>query len=193
MQDITKYNAQIIHAFWIKDDSAILKFYNELWPRVRSFILKTGGTEDQAKDIMQEATTALYINIKQKKFENRPKTSIATYFIQLCKYRWYDVLKSAHLSKTDSINVLENDLTVQQEDDLENQIDQIQHFSQLHHIIKMLDKRCKEILRDFYWKKRSLSEIALDNNLTVASTKNAKYRCMTRLKKLFHTKKALGV
>ncbi len=48
-----------------------------------------------------------------------------------------------------------------------------------------LGERCQEILRRFYYEKQSMKEIAEVFQLTEASAKNEKYRCMQRLNKLF--------
>ncbi len=192
MSDIKKYNDSIIEAFLKKDDKTILRFYEEQWIKVRSVISKMGGNEDQAKDIMQEATTALYINIKKNKYKNRSDVSISTYFVQLCKFRWYDLSKSAHFSKSQSINTNEQLMLMNYEEEYTKQIDLIERNNQLHRTIDLLNQKCKSILLDFYWKKMSMAEIAKTYKMTIESAKNAKYRCMNRLKSLFKSKKAIG-
>ncbi len=191
MSNIAEYNRRIVQAFLEKEDSVILRFYEEQWIKVRAIIMKMGGNEEQAKDIMQEATTALYVNIKKNRYKNNPNVRISSYFIQLCKFRWYDLVKSAHYSKSHSINTNEHFLLDNYEEEYNRQIDIIEQNNKLHKVIELLNQKCKNILLDFYWKKLSLAEIAKIYQMTFESAKNAKYRCMNRLKSLFKSNKVL--
>ena len=52
---------------------------------------------------------------------------------------------------------------------------------------KKLGSSCQEILKEFYFSKTSLREIAEKLNIGEASAKNKKYRCLQKLKEIAQT------
>ena len=57
-----------VNGFRKNDSETMRATYQEVYPKVRAHILKNNGSEDQAKDIFQEAFVACWRNIKDGKF-----------------------------------------------------------------------------------------------------------------------------
>jgi len=171
-------------AFMNRDSKVIDHFYKKEYQKVVLFIQKHGGTLEEAQDIVQEGIIILYNNIRLKKYEVRQGASMSTYFIQICKFKWYDKLKSAHHKRTTSITK-EMESLIKENDSLERIKAQEMEQNKVHQAMEKLDAKCKELLRLYYWEKLSLTDIAPKVGLTKESVKNAKYRCMKKLRTHF--------
>lgn len=175
-------------AFRDKDHKGIKQFYIECWPEVRQLIIRNNGSEEAAKDIMQSAMASLYINIRSGKFQVRNETRIQSYFLQICKYKWYDRLKSAHNRLTESITSSEYRLS--NEDELHSFIEQEDRSRYIARYLEQMGDKCRELLQLFYWEDYTLQQIAAKFSYTEESAKNAKYRCLKKLKSLINPQKS---
>ena len=54
----------------------------------------------------------------------------------------------------------------------------------LHEALKQIGASCKKLLTQFYFERKAMEEIAKDLQLTSASVRNKKYRCMEKLRAL---------
>jgi len=162
------------------DDSALLEaFYKKNWPAVLRYILKNSGNEQDAKDIYQSSFLSLYENIQKGKYKPSESAMLSTYFIQICKYKWLDFIKSAHHRRTTSINSEEKIINMPSGNDTNPELS-----TNVTWAVEKLGERCQQILKMFYWQKYSMEEIALEFEFTRESAKNAKYRCLKRLKSI---------
>ncbi len=162
-----------------QNERILMHMYNQYLPAVIKLIINEGGARDDAMDVFQDGIIALYNNIRNGKYVINENTRISTYFLQICKFRWYDVKKSARYRTTDTItDEIRNTVGANPEPDFE----EVDRFNELHKVISALGEQCKEILRRFYWEKQKMDEIASALKMTTASLKNGKYRCMKRLK-----------
>lgn len=159
------------------EDAALNYLYEEVGPKVKQYIMSVGGNEAEANDIFQDGIVSAFVNIKSGKYQVSDNAKFSTYLIQICKYKWYDTLKSAHKSKRggemidipDDSNIIES-------------MEENEKYSILHAVIKSLGEQCQEILRLFYWEKESIEGISKVLKMVPASVKNGKYRCMQQLK-----------
>lgn len=169
-------------AFKHKKQEEIKIFYQENWPKVRHVLTKLGANEEVAKDYMQSSMIALFSNIRNGKYIPNPNVKLSSYFIQICKNQYKDLLKSVHHRQTKSIDTVEKETFLDKDKLAHQKLSQIERQNLLHRYINMLDVKCKDILKAFYWENASLSDIAESNDLTEASAKTVKYRCMKKLK-----------
>ncbi len=173
-------DTQLVKGLRDQNDRVISYIYDNIGPKVQSFIIHNGGTALEAEDIFQEGILATYMNIRQEKYQLSSKAKFSTYLIQICKYKWYEILKSARKKK--GSQPLNNDIELE-EANMQEIMETDEKYAQLHQLIDKLGGRCKDILMRYYWKKESLSEIAIALDMETASVKNGKYRCMQELKK----------
>ena len=172
-----------------RQDSAVIAcIYREIGPRVRNFIVQLGGDHEEAEDIFQEGLIAAFVNIRSGRFELQKGTKFSTYLIQICKFKWFDMLKSAHKSNNDGWS---DDLEFQADTDIQEDIITSEKHTILHQFIDELGDKCKSLLNRFYWAKESIEEISKALQMTPASVKNGKYRCMQKLKELTNNNKDL--
>lgn len=169
--------------FLNNNEEGIKSFYDDQWPKCERLIGRLGGQNDDAADIMQSAMTALFINVRSGRYQPKSETSMSSYFLQICKYLWFDVRKSAHHRKTKSIDEGDQLDISDVELNVEELIEVRDRQLHVQKLMKLLDLRCRELLHAFYWKKESLSNIAERLNLTSGSAKTQKYRCLQKLRK----------
>jgi len=174
-------NRVIIDAFLQKDERILEKFYQEQWPMARHLLIEMGADVHDAKDIMQKSFLTLYHKIQTGTYENRSNALVSTYFQKICRYTMLNHARYAHKKKVQPIDIQKFDLA--DETSHLNWLDKNQQ-SDLQLKLDQIGEKCKNLLLAFYWEDRSMKEIATMFELTYESAKNAKYRCLNKLKQL---------
>ena len=164
-----------------RNDSVILqRIYEEGYPKMKRFVMANQGDEDQAKDNFQDAFLVFWQNVKSGTFQPQSQSAIQGYIYQIGKNKWLDWLRSSRFKKEIKI-----DRSIADEMRQENLESDIEHkFDLLNTSFKKLGEQCQDLLQNFYFKKKSLEEIALAYGWTDKTAKNNKYRCMEKLRKL---------
>lgn len=170
-------NQELINGLIHNDKSILDYLYAQVGPPVRTMILNLGGSSEEANDIFQEGIVAAFVNVRSGRYTDLSNTKFTTYLQQLCKYKWYDVMKSAHKTKSAA---LPDDFQLKYEES--ESLEQDERMRIVRSNLEKLGQRCREILNYFYWENKTMDEIATIYEMTVASVKNAKYRCMQQLK-----------
>lgn len=170
-------NEELIKGILAQSDDAINYLYEQIGPKVKGFIIKAGGSDDEANDIFQDGIISAFINVRSGKYKQEGSTKFSSYLTQICKYKWFDTLKSGH-KKTAQNELVE----VSSDENIQDAIETGEKYSALHKIIDDLDEQCKNIIKQFYWEKKSIMEISKSLKMVSASVKNGKYRCMQKLK-----------
>ena len=166
-------NEKIIQLLRTGQNGEALKNLYQVFPSVNHFVKANGGNEDDARDMFQESLLVFYKNVQKDDFTLT--CSINTYLFSIVKYLWKDELKK----KNRMVNFEIKEPVQEAQTYLEEE-------SKMTMIDKMLDQlgdRCKQILQLFYYKKKSMEEIAqLLNYRNVDTAKTQKYKCMERAK-----------
>ena len=153
--------------------------YKIFYPRIKDFIVRNSGTEQDAKDVFQEAIMAVINNVETHKLEGT--TLFWNYFFSICKYIWF-----GHLRKPKMISLQEDDLDeeyILNEEELELVEDSIEKGI-YHHNFKKLDNSCQKLLR-LVFKGEPLSKITKKLGFKTSNyTKKRKFLCKDRLIKL---------
>lgn len=177
-----EYQQQIIRAIKTNNSLVLNKLYTDNFKKTEMFVVQNQGSSQQAKDIYQEAFLAMWKNIRAGHFTPENPTAIEGYLYQIAKNKWTDYLRSAAFKKNQPLPphltlTHEPKTTLDfQEEDRQTTVTQ-QAFSQL-------GNACKQLLTDFYFSKKPLREIAKNLNISEASTRNKKYRCIQKLKEI---------
>ncbi len=148
--------------------------------KVKRYVLKNSGNEQQAKDVYQEAFLAMWRNVKNDKFTAKSETAINGYIYKIAKNKWMDHLRSSRYKNTTFIN-REIEYDDSEIDEIETQSKKIKL---LMTAIDKLGERCQLLLKLFYFERRPFKEIAVIMKMDAASARNAKYRCQEELKKM---------
>ena len=165
------------------DDIAFKVLYRQAFPIIKHFVLQNKGKESDAEDILQDGMIALWDNVRQNKYVRTDAVKISSYLCKVCKYRWLERLRSAGHKR--SLSVAEH---VEIEDIDVNPLQQLishEEIDALDAQFRKLGPKCQQILKLYYYEKKSMSEIAQMLGMQPASVKNEKYRCMEKLKNNF--------
>ncbi len=174
---------QIIEGVLKGNSLALDAIYKLYYPSISHMILQNNGSEDEAKDIFQEAVIVLYDKISKGDFELHSK--LKTYLYAIARRLWLKQLNRAGFSTAD-IHQYEDILTA--EDDMEKHEQLNLQFEQMEHAMEKLGEPCKTILYDFYIQNQSMQDICEKFGYTNAdNAKTQKYKCLQRLKKIFFT------
>lgn len=165
----------------INDREAIETIYKEHYGLIQALVINNNGSEDDAKDIFQEALIVLYEKSKSPSFELN--CLIKTYLYSVSKRLW---LKRLQKSSRYETNVVGLEETVYVEDDFANHEKRNLEFGMMEQAMGNVGEPCKSLLEAYYIKKMNMQVIAEKFGYTNAdNAKNQKYKCLIRLKKLF--------
>ena len=163
------------------DKEAIELVYKENYGLIQHFIVYNNGTEDDARDIFQEAMMVLYEKSKQHDFELT--CQIKTYLYSVSRRLWLKKLQHARRMETQIENF---DNVVAVEEDLEDHEKLTQQYLIMRTAMGKIGEPCKSLIEAFYVHHKNMHEIAGFFGYTNAdNAKNQKYKCLVRLKKLF--------
>ena len=182
MREAYKINHQLQLITAIKDNNSIAlkSFYTSNYPKIEALILKNSGSQEHAKDIYQDAFISMWNNIRNESFVPQNDTALQGYLYQIAKNKWMDVLRSKRFKTTQSLTE-ERTLYLKQD---EVEVDD-GHDKKLNTTMKAfedLGQPCKDLLKTFYFEKKSLRDIASELNIEESSVRNKKYRCMEKLR-----------
>lgn len=185
MQKALQIEQDLLIAISNGDRSAAESVYLQHYPTVTKWIIKHGGDEHDASDIFQEAMVILYQKAQEEKF--RLSCKIGTYLFAIAKNLWYKKLQKDRRGGTISTEVDTEDLGMAYEDDVKVHAERELYYEQLDKALNQLGEPCSSILKAFYYKGKTMNDIAEDFGYTNPdNAKNQKYKCLTRLKKLFY-------
>ncbi|NDV42552.1 RNA polymerase sigma factor [Flagellimonas sediminis] len=173
---------KIVNGFRKNDSETMRETYQEVYPKVRAHILKNNGNEDQAKDIFQEAFVACWRNIKEDRFV---EGNVSGYLFTIAKNKWTDFLRSSDYKKTINTDS-QSFLKVVQDDPMpkEDILEEEQNRNAMKAALAQLGENCRNLLKMFYFERRSMEEISKEMGMAPNSARNQKYRCMEKLRNL---------
>jgi RNA polymerase sigma factor (sigma-70 family) len=162
------------------NDAVMDRLYRLHYPTIEHFIISNNGTEDEARDIYQEAFIIFYESIRDNSLELSCK--IKTYLYSVCRRLWLKRLsyKSKYLSKLQD----NEEFIVFEDTDEENSKNELR-FNIMEESLQKLGEPCRTILEDYYINDLSMQQITDKMGYTNAdNAKNQKYKCLSRLKKI---------
>jgi RNA polymerase sigma factor (sigma-70 family) len=164
-----------------KNEVALRELYKTNYPMIVNLICSNNGTEQEAKDIYQEAVISFYENLQRADFILTCK--IKTYLYAVCRRLWLKRLASKRRF-LGNIPELETFAGIEAEiDDIE---EKEKKFNKMNTALQGLGEPCKSIIEEFYINDQSMEAISAKFGYTNAdNAKNQKYKCLQRLKKLF--------
>jgi len=158
------------------DESALDFLYKKNYKMMVNMIIKNNGTEEEAKDVYQEALLAFWQKAASGRLEMTSK--ISTYIYSICQNLW-----RKELDRKSRLRHEEKDGSVTDGHDEQERVKII------NQCINELGETCKKILFYFYYDDYSMEEIAEKLGFANADTaKTKKYKCKKELDKLIKTK-----
>ncbi len=144
-------------------------------------------TVDDAKEIYQQSIIIFYENMVQGKI-NDLRSKVKTYLFAIGKNKFREKWR-----KDKKYESFEPQETLLQADDL--LLEYAEKEEQLKIVEACLEKLgdpCKNILRQFYYHQKSMQDISdLLEYKNAETVKNLKYKCLQRLKRIFHDEAGL--
>lgn len=152
-----------------------------------SFVLKNRGSWEDAKEIFSEAVFSVLSKSKTKTFHIQG--SLSAYLNGTCRNLWLNRLKK----RGDAQSIIDKEGKELPITDFEDGIAEKLEVEMSHNLLlecfSQLDERCKKILDNFYWKKASFKDIALELDITDSNARKIAERCREKLKKCINKKK----
>ena len=167
-------------------DDALTQLYRRYFPMVLHFVTTNSGSEDEAKDIYQEALIILYEKVRGGSFELH--SLLKTYIYSVSRRLW---LKQLSYKSRFMVNDIETPATDsaavgQMNDDLNDHEERDRQFDLMSDSLDRLGEPCRTLLEDFYIRHLSMQDITEKFGYTNAdNAKTQKYKCLMRLKRLF--------
>lgn len=149
--------------------------YTACYRQVRVMITNNTGTEDDAKDIFQDALMALYRRLQDGDFALTCRLS--SYLQVICRNLWMSRLRNqpvmATMEKISAERVQLDNTVIQEITSTDQRNVMYKHF-------EALPDDCRKILGMFF-DKVSMADIAIELKSTEAYIKKRKFLCKSRL------------
>lgn len=165
------------------EESALKHVYRSYFRQVLHLVTSNSGSEDDAKDIYQDAICVLYEVMRKPGFEL--SCSVGTYIYSVSRNLWLKELRSRNNGE---LRLKEEDdhAEANTEEETEMFLMKEGRIEKINQCMKELGEPCNTVLSDFFYHKLSMEEIAEKMGYTNAeNAKNQKYKCFVRLKKIF--------
>ncbi|TSA37152.1 MAG: sigma-70 family RNA polymerase sigma factor [Porphyromonadaceae bacterium] len=176
-QQLVHYTVEAILEGLKTSDSTVLEYiYKKYFQIVRFFVIKNSGTDEDAKDVFQEAIILIYKRLKDGSLDLT--CAFKTYLYSVCRILW---LRQLEKRKVRNEVVTDNQVFVQLDEDIEGQFAEQEQFRIYQKHFQLLHKDCQEILQLFL-KRVPLKEIAQKMNIKSDKyLKKRKYACKEAL------------
>lgn len=174
--------SQLIEAIKRNDEQVLKNLYLENFRKIEIYVLKNNGSIPQAKDLYQEAFITVWKNIRADKFVPQNNTALQGYLYQIARHKWTDYLRSSRYKKTGPLHREMNPVDDSEMEPVSERAAEEDKINNALAAFENMGKECKELLKQYYFQKKSLREIASELKIEEASARNKKYRCIQKLK-----------
>jgi RNA polymerase sigma factor (sigma-70 family) len=174
-------SSEILEGIRNNDTKVLQNIYLTYFNKVRSFVLRNSGSEEDASDLFQEAIVIIFERVRGGYFEI--SCSFTSYFFSLSKYLW---IKHLSIKKqTEDITISLDDLSNEEAlIDLDTDIagflenTESRRFLQKH--FSQLSERCQELIRLFF-QKVPIATISQSLGVSEKFVKKKKFECKEKL------------
>lgn len=170
-------DSEVIEKIKQGDESALDYLYKKNYKMMVNLIVKNNGTEDEAKDIFQDALIVFWQ--KTMNGELVMTSKISTYIYSVCQNLWRKELerKGRHTNEMSEKGFESKELETNEK------------IKAIHDCLNMLGDGCRKILSLYYFEELSMQDIAEKMGFANADTaKTKKYKCKQELDKLVKEK-----
>lgn len=169
-------DSEILEKISQGDEGALDYLYKKYYRMMVKMVVGNNGSEDEAKDVYQEALIIFWQKAVRGDFTLTSK--ISTYLYSICINLW-----RKELERKSRLSDEEKDGTEYIEDD------KIERIKVINECIRELGDTCRKVLTYYYFDGMSMNEIARKLDFATPDTaKTKKYKCKKRLDKLIKSK-----
>jgi len=169
--------------------------YLQTYRQCIPYVMKRGGDQVLAEDLLQECLAIFVSKIRDRSFVFQEGTRITTYVQSIYINQWKKSLSATTRRgevTLDTMAIPNEDLhafeanlpetaSPDYDEDERNWI-----FRKLDRAFQLLAEDCRKVLRWFYIEDRSLRDIAGELGMTEASATQKRFRCAKYLREKFH-------
>lgn len=170
---------EILEAIRQGEDSRVFEqLYQHTYGKIKGFVRKSGGSNDDAQDLFQDAVMIFYRQVSLGKYNHQ--TEIDGYIFTVARNAWYT--KMRRKKPQEDIN----DVQVQEDANTpESIIDHKERDNVVMALFETLGERCKDLLVNTIYYDMSLKELVENMGFsTIDAAKTKNYKCKQRLIKL---------
>ena len=170
-----------IEALLNDDKVMVSKIYRDHIGKIRGWILKNGGDQNDADDVFQEAVVSIYRRAAAGNFELT--CPFDAFLFMACRNKWLNMLQKKYrkeVTLTDFSGYSKADVAVEQSNDIKVHEAKEQIFKTK---LKELGNACQELLAVCYTTK-SMEEVAEKMGFSYAYVRKKKSECMGKLTEL---------
>lgn len=148
---------------------------------VAHLVASNSGSEQEAKDIFQEAVIVFYEKAQKPDFQLT--CQIKTFLYAVSRRLW---LKKLAEKKRFAGTLEEGDAFAELEDVLAEALEKERRLGKISNALLALGEPCSTIVQDFYLHNLSMEDIKEKFGYTSAdNAKTQKYKCLQRLKRIY--------
>ncbi|WP_299125659.1 sigma-70 family RNA polymerase sigma factor [uncultured Winogradskyella sp.] len=139
-------NSFFLEALINNDSKVIINIYKSNFFKVRAFVIKNKGQQQDAEDIFQKALMQLAVRYKKEKFVIN--TSFEAYLFTVCKNLWRRELNK------NKVRVTNNDYLEPKDDneDIALAVLEQKRWELFTESLELISENCKQILKLFFAK-----------------------------------------
>jgi len=169
-------DSEILRRISHGDERVLDHLYKKYYRMMTKIVLSNNGTEEEAKDVYQEALLAFWQ--KAVKGELVLTSKISTYLYSICLNQWRKELdRKSRLSSEEA------------DSELYQQYDEKERLKIVLACIEELGDVCKRVLTFYYFDGMNMQEIAKKMKFANTDTaKTKKYKCKKKLDSLIKTR-----
>jgi RNA polymerase sigma factor (sigma-70 family) len=172
-----KYSdAELLNGLITRDEKVLREYYALYYPGIRRFIISNNGSEEDARDLFQDALLVIFQKVRGGQFELT--CSLGTYIYSISRYLW---LKELNKRKW----VTRKSFDLEDYIDTGSDIGQISEHNERMKLYRAyfdkLSSDCRKVL-SLFMEGHSIAEItAIMGYSSEQHTRNRRYRCKTSL------------
>ncbi len=165
-------------------DAALTQLYKRYFPTVLHLVVTNSGTEDDAKDVFQEAMVVLYEKVVAGALDLN--CQLKTYLYSVSRRLWLKQLAGRGRNGFGGGDYMLGEWAESVETDLAEHEAREAQFDLMSDSLDRLGEPCRTLLEDFYIRHLTMQDITEKFGYTnTDNAKTQKYKCLMRLKKLF--------
>jgi RNA polymerase sigma factor (sigma-70 family) len=169
-------DAEMLSGLRSRNEKILREYYRLFYSRIRHFVLKNSGQEEDARDLFQDVLLVLFQKVRNDSFVLT--CALGTYIFSVSRILWFKELKKRrHISSTF--------VGLEEFADFDRDIHETAELNERLEIYRKnfnnLSKDCQKVLR-YFIEGMSIAEITKEMGYkSEQHTKNRRYRCKQSL------------
>ncbi|HCV43100.1 MAG TPA: RNA polymerase subunit sigma [Bacteroidetes bacterium] len=173
-------DARILDQIRNGEEEALVRLYETNERQIQSFVMKNSGTQDDAKDMLQEAIVILWERVHTGRYEHTAK--ISTFIFATVRNLW---LRRLARTRRESPLEIDNETTPSEESSALDEMIETEQAAAVVAALNKLGDPCRRLLVLYYWEELSMEQIAEQMGFANSDTaKSKKYLCKKELQRL---------